>query len=75
MAAKDFKRMMERAGSVDSTPFWVTPTVLRRAAELNAQIEGQLAIRAALALPFAKSLARIGFVRSGEKVPSAASSR
>jgi len=64
VAAKDFKRMMERAESVDSTPFWVTPTVLRRAAELNAQIEGQLAIRAATALPFAQSLVRLGFVRA-----------
>lgn len=54
--------MAEQAKRVDSTPYWVTPVVLRRANEMNAQIEGQLAIRAAGALPFAKSLARLGFV-------------
>jgi hypothetical protein len=64
VVAKDFKRMMERAESVDSTPHWVTPTVLRRAQMLNAQIESQLAIRAANALPFAQSLARLGFVKA-----------
>lgn len=62
MAAKDFRRMAKQAERVDSKPFWVTPTVLRRANELNAQIEAQLAIRAASALPFAQSLARLGFV-------------
>jgi hypothetical protein len=64
VVAKDFKRMQKRADSVDSTPYWVTPTVLRRAQMLNAQIESQLAIRAAGALPFAKSLVRLGFVKA-----------
>ncbi len=62
LVAKDFKRIMERAESAENPSFWVTPTVLRRANELNARIESQLAIRAATALPFAQSLARIGFV-------------
>ncbi len=64
MAAKDFKRMAEQAQRLESTPYWVSPTVLRRANELNAQIEGQLSIRAANALPFARSLARLGFVKA-----------
>ena len=62
MVANDTQSQVERARQIDRMAYWMAPTVLRRAAELNAHIEGQLAIRAASALPFAKSLARLGFV-------------
>ncbi len=62
MAARDFKRMMDEAERRETLPVWVGPSVIRRAHALNAEIESQLAVRAPTALPFAKSLARLGFV-------------